>query len=1549
MNGKIKKSLFLLGFTLLGFLSLVPEKDSFGEVDIPKKYLLNGSLLSNDSSFSYYLLSGSTNEVAIGKGDNYATYNTLTIPEKVTLDGTEYSVTGIWHRGFAHCSISSLSLPNTISVIDYEAFYGNNIVSLNIPYSVEKRGSGAFALNKNLKTLTFNESENSVPSGDREACPVGENSEEETEPLSQESSSMSAKLTEIPDYCFDRCESLTYLTFPSSLKSIRYGAFQRCTGLTSLYLPSGLTLVEGKAFNFCQSLTRVYIPSSLTSLNTDNTLKGRIDPFAFTFCNGNRVLQFAADQSSIQTWENINGNEWEFKTDRKEDDDRYSKKTRQYDLGDLKVSGVWQYKDYTCYGEQGIQLVRYLGDRVKLQGRVQDRDGNLYQRYAVGMPSSIGGRKVISLDRGCLDNLQSKSNNLTDLFLPDTLLEIQSQFLAISNQKIKFPQLFIIDVAKNNCFNPDYSMDYSKDRKPKGYVRLEGIENLHSIGDFAFCTSSDVNLNKLATEITLPGRLESIGQYSFEGRDYATKFSLTNDPSYDKGLKILKGAFGWLGFKSSGVKEVTLPSRTTAVGDLAFQSSKISTLSFWNAEKDKEFYGTMPKTRYSLSLGSSIINNSSNNTTPFIYVYDRGSTSVETGTSYFQVTRRQSTFCTANAINEYGYSNQGCLEVFLPSSVIVTDNNGYTTNNCYTTPLFPKSGRITLYFSEAIKKDFNRDFDLISKDVSGTSQGPYNFGSNEDSLRTYYYRRLPYYENVDIRQRDSNTLTVSAGKKILKHKDGISYLLDPSTDTAKVTRYLDYGFSGAKKIEIPETLTYGQEIFTVDEIGDNAFACSDLSKDRTLSSLVLPDKIKKIGKYSFFKCAGLTEISVKKNSTTESFTRPSSLNYIGSFAFAFSGVTKLLQINDDCEIADSGDCSIPSPFYNCPNLSSISLKVSGNTPRLKLTTDQRSLLADDTVVWVTSSVPGTSTKSFSFQNKFHYGVLRCANWITGLTLNPSYLPLDKNGNVIPQALFNGFSIDSIRRSFRFGSSYNGNSGAALSSLVIEKDDHGGLSVPNGAFKNCDSLNEITIPNVKGATKNTILPASLFADAKNVKYFKVEGDVNTGKEGILDLRNTGYTAIEDNAFTGRTSIKEILLPDTRKSIGSNAFSDCTGLTSLTCGAGLEAMGSNAFQNCTSLKSFVADKALKTIASDAFNGCTGMKKLTLNKGLTSIGVSAFEKCIAISSVTIPNTVETIGRRAFCSGNANTGSLKQVIFEDGCKLTEIPEKFVQYQPLETLTLPATITSIGKQAFSYTNIKELDISLLSGMVSFQGFDNCVNLSKVTLPTSIKTLSGSSLSGCTSLTEINIDQLTALETIEGNAFKGAFASSGNLSLKIPSSLKALGSNAFESTGAGLKTIIFTGKKFDRKANTFTGSKIDNIIFQDAGTGSGFSNTTYESGCFGNMPNLKTVVLPSTFDVKNNNTIFNGSNSNVRVCLHRKKSSSTTFGKWVNIDGTHQVTYAFEDEDQKQAGTYYWKWNEDKTDVTIELYSSTSTASLHKRNELLIFSFEKLLRLFSPR
>ena len=235
MKSKLKKALFLFCFILVGCLSLLPGKDKFGEIDIPKKYLLDGTLISDDSSFSYYLIAGSENEVAIGKGENESSYSTLTIPEKVTLDGTEYTVTGIWHRGFAHCSVSSLSLPNSLKIIDYEAFYGNDIVSLNIPYSVEKRGSGAFALNKKLKNLAFNESENSVPSGDREACPVEDSTEEETSAQSDETSVTGSKLNEIPDYCFDRCESLNYLTFPSSLKSICYGAFQRCSGLTSLY------------------------------------------------------------------------------------------------------------------------------------------------------------------------------------------------------------------------------------------------------------------------------------------------------------------------------------------------------------------------------------------------------------------------------------------------------------------------------------------------------------------------------------------------------------------------------------------------------------------------------------------------------------------------------------------------------------------------------------------------------------------------------------------------------------------------------------------------------------------------------------------------------------------------------------------------------------------------------------------------------------------------------------------------------------------------------------------------------------------------------------------------------------------------------------------------------------------------------------------------------------------------------------------------------------------------------------------------------------------
>ncbi|MBR3827172.1 MAG: leucine-rich repeat domain-containing protein, partial [Alistipes sp.] len=65
-------------------------------------------------------------------------------------------------------------------------------------------------------------------------------------------------ITEIGDYAFCECSSLTSLTIGNSVTSIGERAFYYCTSLTSVTLPVSVTSIEDYAFKNCTSLTSVY-------------------------------------------------------------------------------------------------------------------------------------------------------------------------------------------------------------------------------------------------------------------------------------------------------------------------------------------------------------------------------------------------------------------------------------------------------------------------------------------------------------------------------------------------------------------------------------------------------------------------------------------------------------------------------------------------------------------------------------------------------------------------------------------------------------------------------------------------------------------------------------------------------------------------------------------------------------------------------------------------------------------------------------------------------------------------------------------------------------------------------------------------------------------------------------------------------------------------------------------------------------------------------------------------------------------------------------------
>lgn len=95
-----------------------------------------------------------------------------------------------------------------------------------------------------------------------------------------------AGVTEIADYAFKNCTSLTQVNFPASLTKIGEYAFSGCTGLTSLSLPASLEKLDNYAFSGCTEITgTVAIPANLRYISWNAFYNcNKIDAFDFTQC-----------------------------------------------------------------------------------------------------------------------------------------------------------------------------------------------------------------------------------------------------------------------------------------------------------------------------------------------------------------------------------------------------------------------------------------------------------------------------------------------------------------------------------------------------------------------------------------------------------------------------------------------------------------------------------------------------------------------------------------------------------------------------------------------------------------------------------------------------------------------------------------------------------------------------------------------------------------------------------------------------------------------------------------------------------------------------------------------------------------------------------------------------------------------------------------------------------------------------------------------------------------------------------------------------------------
>ena len=220
-----------------------PDSDAKDVIHVPKGGMLAGILnelgLKSPSSLK---LSGT-----LGVSD-FTTLRNIQSLEHLDISRVNLSV--LPTEAFLECTnIKSVILPNTLTAIGTQAFWGSSLVSISIPASVETIEGGAFCRCTALQTVTFEKG---------------------------------SKFKTIGSDVFSDCTSLTSIEIPASVEEIRGSAFFGCSSLKTVTFEKGSKLKTVAGFSHCTSLTTIEIPASVET----------IGQYAFNDCTSLHTVTF---------------------------------------------------------------------------------------------------------------------------------------------------------------------------------------------------------------------------------------------------------------------------------------------------------------------------------------------------------------------------------------------------------------------------------------------------------------------------------------------------------------------------------------------------------------------------------------------------------------------------------------------------------------------------------------------------------------------------------------------------------------------------------------------------------------------------------------------------------------------------------------------------------------------------------------------------------------------------------------------------------------------------------------------------------------------------------------------------------------------------------------------------------------------------------------------------------------------------------------------------------------------------------------------------------
>lgn len=280
------------------------------------------------------------------------------------------------------------------------------------------------------------------------------------------------------------------------------------------------------------------------------------------------------------------------------------------------------------------------------------------------------------------------------------------------------------------------------------------------------------------------------------------------------------------------------------------------------------------------------------------------------------------------------------------------------------------------------------------------------------------------------------------------------------------------------------------------------------------------------------------------------------------------------------------------------------------------------------------------------------------------------------------------------------------------------------------------------------------------NAKIVKYEgkalnngRIDGNENTIPEFALlgsGIKNitlpASLSTISEAAFAG-SAITAIELPANCTSVGAMAFKDCESLQSINLG-GVNTVNDDTFSGCTSLTEITGSENVTEIGQRAFKNCSSLENFAFSKNLMEIGEEAFAKsalktayisktsliaiesgvfaeCAGLTKVALPESIERFDKSAFF------GDAEIAEFNFPNSLMEIGD-FGLYG-LSKLQYPI-ITDVNEVVGNHTNLYT---------IGKYGMADCSSMTQFSFPATTTYLGDYAMAGWTSFVDLlvrNID-----------------------------------------------------------------------------------------------------------------------------------------------------------------------------------------------------------------